>query len=209
MSTQPTERPFLATEDEVRAILDGTQTEFWREVHWRSCRSDEEDGNCLLGEGGGEWWPYYCYDGNEIPLSCPFGEPGTILYVKETWGYWGSSAGYSKDQRTREFVSEVKYHADGDGGKRHSVHFDSFDEMMAKTPQQNIKHPAGFEELTQDEQNWIHDDLLTKWWKSKKRIPSVHMPRWASRIDLRRLNPVRVEQQDGKWWWVFEAEPQE
>ena len=109
---------------------------------------------------------------------CPYGVVGDRLWVREHWGYLGCS---SKMCGGEDEVNEARviYHADD---SRREVRFDSFDEMMRQTPKQNIRLPKGFDELDELDKEVIYNDLITKWWKSKKSIPSIHMPRWASRL---------------------------
>lgn len=38
-----------------------------------------------------------------------------------------------------------------------------------------------------------------------KLTPSIHMPRWASRLSVRVVS-VSVERVEGEWWWVGEVE---
>lgn len=85
-----TERPIIFSGPMVRAILEGRKTQTRRVVRWNSRRADEVDdgegeGNGFIVLQGGEWWPCYRYDGNEIPLGCPYGVPGDRLWVRETW----------------------------------------------------------------------------------------------------------------------------
>lgn len=56
----------------------------------RPCR--RSDGDLVIVDYGNGWWPYKSMDGeslddgtgNETPLRCPLGVPGSLLYVKET-----------------------------------------------------------------------------------------------------------------------------
>lgn len=133
------ERPKVFSAWEVRAILDGSKTQMRGVVKSRS-RSRPE--SALRDEGDG-WWPFesndghsvLCNDGNEYPMSCPYGAPGDRLWVRETWAP----------------------HPDGDGAV-----------YRATDP------------------GWDDSGSGLKW------RPSIHMPRWASRLTLE-ITDVRVQ----------------
>ena len=101
--------------------------------------------------------------------------PGDVIWVREQWGYHGSSV------TGNDAESYVHYHADNTDM---SIPFDSPSEMFKVGPHQNLKYPNGYEDEDIYEQARIRDDLLRAWWKRVKSIPGIHMPRWASRIDL-------------------------
>jgi len=82
------EKPIMFTSEMVNAILEGRKSQTRRVVRWRSNRADEvhddeTQGNVLLPMKDGSWWPYYVYDGNEIPLKCPY--QADTLWVREWW----------------------------------------------------------------------------------------------------------------------------
>lgn len=82
------ERPILFSAPMVRAILEGRKTVTRREVKLPRAR----DSFVLIDHGNG-WWPYQsddgenelCADGNEHPYTCPYGQPGDRLWVREAW----------------------------------------------------------------------------------------------------------------------------
>ncbi len=179
------ERPILFNGEMVRAVLDGRKTQTRRIV------KEPEDWELLSYLGYSEQdrlhsfrvaHPTGTHDGG---LQCPYGVPGERLWTRETWGYRGSLHGSDPVQN----LVSVHYHADD---TRAEIPFDSFDKMNEATPKQNIRLPKGFDDLPEDEQEYIYDDLLTAWWKRKQKIPSIHMPRWASRTNLK-VNKIRVE----------------
>jgi hypothetical protein len=148
------ERPILFSAAMVRALLDGSKTQTRRaivnrsRVHPELVYVRESDGSV------GGWWPYlsddgesFVCDGMEHPVDCPYGKPGDLLWVRETW-----AQNQNQLSDTRMDCSYV-YRADG-------------------------------EERAQDNGT----DLP---WR-----PSIHMPRWASRIDLK-VTGVRVERLQG------------
>lgn len=132
------QRPILFNGAMVRAILSGQKSQTRRIVNPH--RSD--DAFCLqdFNDGNG-WWPYRSedgespfIDGNEYPLSCPFGVKGDQLWVREAFSSMGDE---------HKHAARIFYKADGDDG--------------------------------------------LPW------TPSIHMPRWASRISLE-ITRIRVEQ---------------
>lgn len=142
-------RPILFSAPMVRALLDGSKTQTRRIVKPQPERvyfADNEPSVQRMKWKGTTYRPSYCL--------CPYGVPGDLLWVRETWGLSGDLADLSlRDYRIedpvsiiRMFGSSLKYRADRDG----------------------------YDEATQS-------------WR-----PSIHMPRWASRLTLR-ITDVRVE----------------
>jgi hypothetical protein len=80
MSTR--ERPILFTGPMVRAIMDGRKTQTRRPIKarhdWLMCERES-----------GVLWPHYAayvYAEHEpVEVPCPYGAPGDMLWVKETW----------------------------------------------------------------------------------------------------------------------------
>lgn len=135
------ERPILFSGPMVRAILEGRKTETRRIVRTGS-----------YPHAGIAWWEPAVEPGNEgrwsakdglggiFHIPCPYGQPGDLLWARETWAeFYASSRGDRHE-------AGVCYAADG-GVRRDGQHA----------------------------------------WR-----PSIHMPRWASRLTLRVLD-VRVE----------------
>ena len=144
-----TERGILFSAPMVRALLDGTKTQTRRAVKMPG------SWDCIVyADWGNGFWPYRSddgespsYDNNEIPLRCPYGQPGDRLWVRETWycDHWDVQEGpYQEVAGARELLV---YRADGE-------------------------RPYEAEQPV---------------WR-----PSIHMPRWASRI-LLEIVSVRVE----------------
>ncbi len=145
------EIPIIFNGDMVRAILADQKTQTRRPVK-------------VQPHGVGSWvkhgdkWAFpnvnpYC------SARCPFGQPGDLLWVRETWNWFdpveipvdriGKRAPFTGCQGRRLIEWCAAYAADGE-----------------------IYHPA---------------DGAKALWR-----PSIHMPRWASRI-LLRVTSVRVE----------------
>ena len=145
------QRPILFNSAMVRAILSGQKTQTRRVV--KPHRSD--DAFCLQDFNDGKgWWPYRSedgespfMDGNEYPLSCPFGSAGDQLWVRETWSHDAPS--------TEECRASFE---DALGGIGFGPYY-----LATETAPETLR--------------WI---------------PSIHMPRWASRITLE-ITKIRVE----------------
>jgi hypothetical protein len=134
------ERPILFNGEMVRAILDGRKTQTRRVIKPQPC-SFWDRCDRLVSDAGQFGWVFYS---SSIPLDhgspkqpFPYGRPGDLLWVRETWAY--------KDGWTKP-----AYRADW------------------KTPDKAI------------------ETMGAKW------RPSIHMPRWVSRITLR-VTDVRAE----------------
>lgn len=169
-------RPMLFTGSMVRALLRPVDPK------WQTRRIMKiPDHACVSADDIAADLDYYIGCGH-----CPYGKPGDRLWVREKWGYLGCSTGGLPVRHSHS----VLYHADQ---VRRDVFFPSYAALnAASVPRQKIVHPPGFEELPEDEQRAIHGELLDKWWKVKRRIPSIHMPRWASRITLE-ITEIRVQ----------------
>lgn len=102
-------------------------------------------------------------DGHGRELRCPYGQPGDRLWVRETWGY---RCGIGVNPTTE---AVIEYRAD---------------RARSKLPV-----PNGQPGLPRQRPNMTHPELLA-WWGRWR--PSIHMPRWASRITLE-ITDVRVE----------------
>ncbi len=147
------DRPILFSGAMVRALLDGSKTQTRRVVNM------PPSWDCFVcADWGDGWWPYRSddgespnYDNNEIPMRCPYGQPGERLWVRETW----------------RGVVEI-----GPPGApiEHGVARYVPDQQHCR----RVEYAA-----TQDKDG--------EPWR-----PSIHMPRWASRI-LLEIVSVRVE----------------
>lgn len=198
------ERPILFSGPMVRAILDCSKTQTRRIIkpqpsssHWERLNGYKLLQNMMEVAGGD-----YCLRHQHTVIGikdntfrddpryflCPYGKPGDRLWVREHWGYHGMSTRWGGG-RPEENHATVKYHADGVIRK---IPFASSEEMHEATPDQNLKYPSNWEDMDPEEQDYVKDDLLNAWWKRKRSIPSIHMYRWASRIDLE-VTRVKVE----------------
>lgn len=166
------ERPILFSGAMVRALLNGSKTQTRRIVRPQ---------------------PLDPFTDRELPAGarpdalsrCPYGQPGDRLWVRETWAYNGqASKNFGPKARRREgFVS---YAADG----AKVTHY--FEEgLPLPSPRQHV--PTQRED--EDEFDFItrKDEYLHKYFRRWR--PSIHMPRWASRIVLE-VTGTRVERLD-------------
>jgi hypothetical protein len=135
------ERAFNLYAHEVRAVLEGRQTQVRRVV--KGVPSGAVSAGVITSSTNaaseGEWWWLDAIDLMDAGVvgdsfRCPYGQPGDRLWVRETWGPCDGGACYRADENAESLAVP-------DGGR----------------------------------------------WR-----PSIHMPRWASRIDLE-VTGVRVE----------------
>ena len=170
MATQAKERPILFSGEMVRAILDGRKTVTRRVIKPNRRWADE----IHMGEGrDGNWIVYNGQDDSiigpdncEYPVPCPYGIPGDRLWVRET------------------FAIESNY----------QIEFDDYD------PPFKDGRPINWDGLTNWEQcHYRATDPVPELCYSDEDLgppckwkPSIHMPRWASRITLEVVS-IRVE----------------
>lgn len=169
------ERPLLFNEDMIKAYLGG------RKGQTRRVIKNPDYYCCLTGDCPHE---ITTQCDNWMRAMSPYGQLGERLWIKERWGYHGSATGGGGGN-----VINVSYKADG---LRKKIKFKTFKNMTDAAPKQNIKFPDGYDDLSSDDATLIYDGLLAKWWKRKQSIPSIHMFRWASRINLQITN-IRFE----------------
>ena len=142
------ERPILFSGEMVRRILSGEKTVTRRVL------KDQPDGPLCWWPGDDAWVPAGEYIVEDPALTdedyyhrCPYGKPGDLLYVRETWALMVGNR-----------------HFDG-----------SIERWRECWPDENIHYRAD-----------AVSPNLGRW------RPSIHMPRWASRITLE-VTDVRVE----------------
>ncbi len=153
------ERPILFTGPMVRAILEGRKTVTRRVV------KPQPD---FLGSMVDPNTPFKTLDaGLQARITCPYGEPGDRLWVRETWtdvNLCGAPAlTYRADEDIRDLMEEPGF-LDDRGAF-------NYDDPRVKP------YPFAC---------WYADLDQARW------RPSIHMPRWASRI-LLEITAVRVE----------------
>lgn len=163
------ERPILFSGEMVRAIIEGRKTQTRRVVKpqpvpapARAAKWDDEQ--WLWESNSGKTGIFH-----PDRFKCPYGAAGDEIWLRETWKY----SGWSEDGEP--FVS---YKADG---------LEQFIEGL------NI--PDGWQERVSDVWAELSTDVncsIDGKAADRKWRPSIHMPRWASRIKLE-VTGVRVE----------------
>ena len=167
------ERPILFSAPMVRAILEGRKTVTRRAVKIQP-RSKADIGSYGLGQ------PFIRNpDVTKPNPECPYGRPGDRLWVRETWQdvhpvqvidrY--SQLGRAGIPGPPGVTYQTIYRADGEYPKVHYTH---------EHPYRCIEPDPNHGFLGAADSGW------TGW------TPSIHMPRWASRI-LLEITDVRVE----------------
>jgi hypothetical protein len=163
------ERPILFSAPMVRAILNGRKTQTRRVVR----KQPEDVGAVRIGKMADFWdgTPRYQFESNSGKIGifkppyvkCPYGAVGDRLWVRETWAPVNDYG-----------VEAIAYRAD--------------------TELWQIPKDENFNFIPPVPEKWCFGlwagDLISgveKGWK-----PSIHMPRWASRITLD-VTGIRVE----------------
>lgn len=185
------ERPILFSGSMVRAILDGRKTQTRRivKVPWKGSTKTtpyepyyvDEDGVLMVGIDG----PYRPF---VDVVASPYGVPGDRLWVRETHRF----IGWNEDGRVT-----IEYIADG---KTRTVRdlVDDFDMWVDRQSTRMIRAGARMMQHDLDGNAVPADGDRDECWIEMPEgvevpaTPSIHMPRWASRLTLE-VTGVRVE----------------
>ncbi|HDH0451596.1 TPA: hypothetical protein PIO94_001787 [Klebsiella pneumoniae] len=163
------ERGMIFNGELVRAILDGRKTQTRRPIKWKQTRFTE------IGEreDGSKWpWSEDAEHACDFWHPCPFGAVGDRIWVRETWAILGNEDGCCVDWEGNLCK----------GDERSAARI----------------YRASCEQRPGDYGLWsIPDDAYWKPHTKEHKFegawrPSIHMPRWASRI-LLEITDVRVE----------------
>lgn len=166
------ERGIIFSGDMVRAILDGRKTQTRRAVTPQPPNETTlVSQSCKPG-----WFAYKEWEtrkGDEcLTLAalgdCPYGVPGDRLWVRETW--WSIVEEIERAKGGYETWHKLRYDADG------------LVEYWPYSIHTDFKYPSAHLLI-----DCPGDDAY-----AEKKRPSIHMPRWASRITLE-ITDVRVE----------------
>lgn len=173
------ERPILFSGDMVRAIRDGKKTQTRRIVKFKQFGRSYTPGydwtfrGTRRGHTSSSLWQDLRHD--ELLQLCPYGVRGDRLWVRETWAPVNSECGPGFTYKADGQFIQPEY--DGpDYGAGPSFNYD--------------KYPG-------DYCMWYLDLMRgSKPSEGYRWCPSIHMPRWASRITLD-ITEVRIERLQG------------
>lgn len=184
-----TERPILFTGPMIRVILDGKKTQMRRifkgplppgdkyHLLWLEDTTIKEEKHNIDKY---HWASLNDYCGEYF--KCPFGIPGDNLWARETfggYGYW-------------EYLEKTRRDKRGRDTRCYRWHYAEYTSKQEYDFITKIKHKDNLYAVKYDFAPIppvVKIGCPDPYWRS---IPSVHMPRWASRINLEVLN-VRVE----------------
>lgn len=163
------ERPILFQGAMVRALLAGTKTQTRRVVKGERASRGMESGWLLKPYG-------FLSDRQFAKAASPYGRPGDRLWVRESWGYFdpdGTGEDYDRD-----------HNDEGKAGPCGTY----CDEMLQEgNPLRDYWRRRIAYAATWQDKPYGSGVPGPKRWR-----PSIHMPRWASRITLE-VTGVRVE----------------
>lgn len=164
-----TERGMIFNAEMVRAILDGRKTQTRRSIKWKQTRFTEigEREDCS------KWpWSEDAEHACDFWHPCPFGAVGDRIWVRETWAILGNEDGCCIDWEEKLCKADERSAA--------RIYRASCEQRPGNYGLWSIPDDADWKPHTKDYQ-------YEGAWR-----PSIHMPRWASRI-LLEITDVRVE----------------
>lgn len=185
-TTKTKERPILFNGEMVRAILDGRKTQTRRVMKDQPPVDIYYPGYPQFNAERKEWTfaiePQISTWNGVVTTSrrCPYGQPGDRLWVRETWAAlrmeFDLESGYCDgwEETTPDYVKKYR-----DDNSNH---------LFLDPPRYDIAYLDCYDNGA--------DNVEERGFRWR---PSIHMPRWASRIDLL-VKDVRVERvQDISW----------
>ncbi|WP_239613688.1 hypothetical protein [Raoultella ornithinolytica] len=163
------ERGMIFNGEMVRALLDGRKTQTRRPIKWRQTRATE-----IAEREDGSKWPWSEDEENVCDYwhPCPFGAVGDRIWVRETWAILGNEDGCCIDWEEKLCKADERSAA--------RIYRASCEQRPGNYGLWSIPDDADWKPHTKDYQ-------YEGAWR-----PSIHMPRWASRI-LLEITDVRVE----------------
>lgn len=164
------ERGMIFNAEMVRAILDGRKTQTRRVMKNQPAGDYPETPVLIRNVGGGfQWYGRY---GESSIFNCPFGDVGERIWVRETWATLGNEDGCCVDWNDNLCKGDEKTAA--------RIYRASCEQRPGDYGLWSIPDNADWKPHTENEK-------FEGAWR-----PSIHMPRWASRITLE-ITDVRVE----------------
>lgn len=114
------EIPILFSTSMVQALLEGRKMQTRRLVKWPEVpewHHPDYDPCTMVKPNGGVWWPHFRRFGfnGKRPIDetgavkCPYGQPGDILWVRETWGVGCRPDPFQGSIDGIEFKADGKY----------------------------------------------------------------------------------------------------
>lgn len=182
------DRPILYSAPMVRAILSGAKTQTRRT---RGLDGVDPRGSFIEMRRGddGKWRAAFDVrdDAGPLEVVSPFGGPGDRLWVRETWriAAW-------RTEGPKEGAMALDYRASPEGTRSPWVFppsdvFERLVQQSSDDARSALKAEQGSVREDGDGlYRWDHGDSPCRW------RPSIHMPRWASRLTLE-VTGVRVE----------------
>ncbi len=170
MKGEVKERGMIFNDEMVRAILEGRKTQTRRIMKNQPAEVGPEAPVMVRKIGAGFQW--YGADGVSSVFNCPFGIVGDRIWVRETWAILGNEDGCSVDWNDNLCRGDEKNAA--------RIYRASCEQKPGDYGLWSIPDDADWKPHTVNEK-------FDGGWR-----PSIHMPRWASRILLEITN-VRVE----------------
>lgn len=189
VETEKKSRPIIMSADSVRAILAGRKTQTRRVVKpqpkWigQGARMQAAGMNALL-----------CYAGGKLcsTADCPYGVPGDLLRVRESWRVVGWHEGEPLRIEYRDGAT-----ADENSDYVDDATYEAWYERIITQCCHDCRE-AGLELNSACEYSWETGQAPTRW-----RSPH-YMPRWASRLWLRvvkvRVQSVQEISEDDAYW---------
>ncbi|MDM4221801.1 hypothetical protein QTP17_23925 [Klebsiella pasteurii] len=169
MEARIKEKGLIFNSEMVRALLDGRKTMTRRPIKWRQTRATE----IAEREDGSKWpWSEDAENVCDYWHPCPFGAVGDRIWVRETWAILGNEDGCCIDWEEKLCKADERSAA--------RIYRASCEQRPGNYGLWSIPDDADWKPHTKDYQ-------YEGAWR-----PSIHMPRWASRILLEITN-VRVE----------------
>lgn len=186
-------KPILFSGPMVRALLEGRKTQTRRIVKPQPTNGWAFENPPVLGRitsshpKRGRFGAFVRRGlGSDFPeadlIACPYGQPGDLLWVRETWADLLAVSPTTDEPMKigpgERLIEEPTFWIDGEGRKR--WHYDG--QVIAYRANSDVEFCDG---------NGFMGDMADRsdmpTWK-----PSIHMPRWASRLTLR-ITDVRVQ----------------
>lgn len=176
------ERPIIFSSEMVKAILDGRKSVTRRVVKPQPIVvpdvAFEDDFRFQMPDYHKNLWVAGSQISNVLSKECPYGQPGDRLWVRESFVLESNCGDYGDNEPPFKDGRPVKWDTENgplDGNamwlQAHYAATDPIPEL--------VNEDCPFEKCS--------DDGCCQHWK-----PSIHMPRWASRLTLE-VTGVRVE----------------